>query len=186
MSILLRPALRAADSVLITAAAAVAVAEAIERISGRRAGIKWVNDILLDGKKVCGILTESALEPDGTIQYVALGIGVNVLPPPGGLPDEISDVACAVFEGGAPQGAREHLAAAILDGVYRYRALRAREFLPAYRRRSTILGKPILVALGEEKIPARAVAIDDDCRLIVETRDATFPLCAGEVSVRPG
>ena len=186
MSLLLRPGVPVADSVLITAAAAVSVADAIERVSGREAKIKWVNDIFLDGRKVCGILTEGAVGQDGLLQYAALGIGVNVAPPPEGFPDEISTIACAVYEESAPPDARARLAAEILENLYANRNLAARAFLPAYRERSLMLGKPIMVSLGEERFPAEAVSIDDDCRLIVKTERGILPLCAGEVSIRPG
>jgi BirA family biotin operon repressor/biotin-[acetyl-CoA-carboxylase] ligase len=185
MSVLLKPETSPAGSALITAAAAVAVAEAIERVSGRSARIKWVNDIYLNGKKVCGILTEGAVAADGRLQYAVLGIGVNVAPPPGGFPEGLRDIACAVFEDGAPEGVRARLAAEILSHFHRFRALEERAFLPAYRERSMVLGKPIQVFLGEEAFPARAISIDDDCRLIVETERGLLTLCAGEVSIRP-
>ena len=185
MSVLLRPTMRASDSVLVTAAAAVAVAEAIEEVSGRSAGIKWVNDIFLNEKKVCGILTEGTVGQDGLLQYAALGIGVNVAPPPGGFPEEIAAIACAVYEESAPPEARAHLAAEILENLFSNRKLAARAFLPAYREKSLILGKPVMVSLGEERFPAEAVSIDDACRLIVKTERGLLPLCAGEVSIRP-
>jgi len=184
MSVLLRPDASPAGSVLITAAAAVAVAESVEQVSGRPARIKWVNDIFLDGKKVCGILTEGAVGADGRLQYAALGIGVNIAPPPDGFPEGLRDIACAVFECGAPEGSRARLAAEILARFHRFRALTERAFLPAYRERSLVLGKPVLVSLGGEDFPARAVSIDDDCRLIVETERGLLPLCAGEISIR--
>jgi BirA family biotin operon repressor/biotin-[acetyl-CoA-carboxylase] ligase len=184
MSILLRPGLPAADSVLITAAAAVSAAEAIERASGREARIKWVNDIFIDGRKVCGILTEGSVGQDGLLQYAALGIGVNVAPPPGGFPEEISAIAGAVYEEDVPPDARARLGAAILENLYAHRNLAARAFLSAYRQRSMVLGQPVMVSLGEERFPARAVSIDDDCRLIVETQRGLLPLCAGEISIR--
>ena len=185
MSVLLRPALPATSSALVTAAAAVAVAEAIEHVSGRSAQIKWVNDIFLGGRKVCGILTEGSVGPDGALQYAVLGIGVNVAPPPGGFPEELRPIACAVFEGSAPEGARARLAAEILTRFRRFRNLEARQFLPAYRARSMVLGRRVAVSLGEEVFPARALSIDDDCHLIVETERGVLPLCAGEVSIRP-
>lgn len=184
MSILLRPGVPAADSVLITAAAAVSVAKAIERISGRKAGIKWVNDIFIDGLKVCGILTEGAVGQDGLLQYAALGIGVNIAPPPGGFPDEISKIAGAVYEKDAPQDARARLAAAILDNLYDDRSMAEKAFLTEYRQRSMIIGRNVTVSLGEDLFTARAISIDDDCRLIVETERGLLPLCAGEVSIR--
>ncbi len=185
MSVLLRPTMRASDSVLVTAAAAVAVAEAIEEVSGRSAGIKWVNDIFLNEKKVCGILTEGSVGSDGAMQFAVLGIGVNLAPPLGGFPDNLRDIACAVFNGEVRDDLRARLAASILTRFFRYRVLEERVFLPAYRKRSIVLGKPIQVFLGEENFPARALSIDDDCRLLIETAHGILPLCAGEVSIRP-
>ncbi|MBO5929451.1 MAG: biotin--[acetyl-CoA-carboxylase] ligase, partial [Clostridia bacterium] len=94
MSLLLRP--QAEVSPLhITTAAAVAVAEAIEQLTGIPAGIKWVNDIYCNGKKVCGILTEGAFFPGSAqLQYAVLGIGINV-----GLmefPEELREIATSV------------------------------------------------------------------------------------------
>lgn len=77
----------AESSLLITTAAAVSAAEAIEAVSGKKTEIKWVNDILTDGKKVCGILTEAALSLEsGSLDYAVLGIGVNLREPEGRIP----------------------------------------------------------------------------------------------------
>lgn len=184
MSVLLRPKMRASDSALVTAAAAVAAAEAIEAVSQRAARIKWVNDIFLGDKKVCGILAEGSVAADGALQFIALGIGINVQAPSGGFPDLLSQTACAVFDAPAPPCAREHLAAAVLKRLHRYRSAQTRDFLPAYRERSMVIGKPIHILSGDHQIPARALAIDEDCRLVVETKDGIFSLCSGEISIR--
>ena len=95
MSILLRPEMELQKSVRITSMAAVAVARAIERVSGIEAKIKWVNDIFLNGKKVCGILTESGINAiTGTLEYAVLGIGINV----GTIqfPEELKDIATSI------------------------------------------------------------------------------------------
>ncbi len=185
MSILLRPAVKATDSALITAAAAVAVAEALERLAGRSAQIKWVNDVFWDGKKVCGILTEGVVGADGRLESAVLGIGVNLAPPPGGFPEALQDIAGAVYPEKAPEDARARLAALILEGFYGYRNLEARAFLAGYRARSLVVGRRVAVTLGEERFTALARSIDDDCRLIVDTEKGTLMLCAGEVSIRP-
>ena len=114
LSLLLRPRIPAADAVRITACAAVAAAEAIEEVSGRRTAVKWVNDILLDGRKVCGILTEGSVDPlTGLLRYAVVGIGVNITPPPDGFPPELRTVAGAVCERNEP-GLRCRLAALLL------------------------------------------------------------------------
>ena len=88
MSIVLRPDESVTDALFITTAAAAACAEAIESIFEAKAEIKWVNDIYVDGKKVCGILTEGLLRPDGSgIEYAVLGIGINVYKPRQDFPE---------------------------------------------------------------------------------------------------
>ena len=83
MSLLLRPRMRPEDALAVTPAAAVAAAQAIEAAAGRPAGIKWVNDIQIEGKKVCGILTESASSA-GSLDCIVCGIGIDLCQPPGG------------------------------------------------------------------------------------------------------
>ena len=96
MSLLLRPALPASECMAVTACTAVAVAVAAEQICGRRAEIKWVNDIMMDGKKLCGILTEGALSAEtGLFDYLVVGIGVNVAS--AGFPEELREVATSMF-----------------------------------------------------------------------------------------
>ena len=88
-SLVLRPAFSAAESSLITTCAAVAAAGAMEEISGHPTQIKWVNDIYTAGRKVCGILTEAAIDMEsGGLQYAVLGIGINLLKPENDFPEE--------------------------------------------------------------------------------------------------
>jgi BirA family biotin operon repressor/biotin-[acetyl-CoA-carboxylase] ligase len=114
MSILLRPALQPENAVLITCAAAVAVSNAIREVCGEEVQIKWVNDLFLHQKKVCGILTEASFSAQTNgLDYAVCGIGVNVYPPENGFPEELASIAGAVCS--APEeGLRDRLAAAIL------------------------------------------------------------------------
>ncbi|MBQ8596435.1 MAG: biotin--[Lachnospiraceae bacterium] len=106
MSLLLHPGAPAGEVHMLTTLAAAAVAKALEKVSQKETRIKWVNDILVDGKKVVGILTETAgTLTDGCFDYVIVGIGINVYEPVGGFPEEIRDVAGAVFSGEDVQAA---------------------------------------------------------------------------------
>lgn len=184
ISVLLRPDLPLAQAVRITTAAAVAAADAVEDITGRVPGIKWVNDLYLDGRKVAGILTEAAADGD-RLQYAVLGIGVNVAPPPGGFPPEIAGIAGAILPAPIPDG-RARLAAAFLTRFFRLaETLGAAAYMDEYRRRCFVLGKPITVLRGDEQYPAEAVGVDEDGGLIVRRPDGTREvLSSGEVSVR--
>ncbi len=187
MSILLRPKLTMADSLLITTAAAVAAARAIETVTGRGTQIKWVNDVYVDGKKVCGILTEGALDLEsGGLRYAILGIGVNICAPAGGFAPEIRDIAGALLPDGAAE-CRAPLAAAMIDNFFAlYPRLAEKTFFDEYASRSLLDGKPIEVLRGNTRIPATALGIDRDFRLRVVYADGEEEaLAAGEVSTRP-
>ncbi len=186
MSILLRPTLPPEKAVLITSAVAVAVCDAIREVCGMEAGIKWVNDIFLHDRKVCGILTEAAFSPsDGHLEYSICGIGINVYPPENGFPEEIAAIAGAVCP--APSsGLRNRLAAAVLHHFFHYyHTLEQKEFIPEYRRRSVVIGRRVHILRGEQCVPATALDIDDDCRLLVSLEDGTQQaLSTGEISIR--
>lgn len=149
MSVLLRPPMSAQEAGLITSAAAVAVTEAIEETVGKTAGIKWVNDVFVDDRKVCGILTEAAVSMEaGSLEYAIPGIGINVYRPEEGFPPEIAEKAGAVCAAKGP-GLRNRLAASVLDHFMRYYPhLSEKSFLSAYRARSFVPGHDILVMEG--------------------------------------
>ena len=188
MSLLLRPTLPAAEAVRITACAAVAVCEAIEEISGLETQIKWVNDVLIGGKKVCGILTEAALDCEsGLLSYAVVGVGINTAVPTGDFPPELREIAGAVFGAEKPPALRCRLAALILDRLMDYAARTDDPALfEAYRRRSLVLGKEItILSPGKEPEPASALDLDRDFGLLVCLPDGSLrKLNSGEVSVR--
>ena len=186
MSVLLRPKMTAADAVRITTAAAVAVAEAVEEISGRRADIKWVNDVYMDGRKICGILTEAAFSIEsGGLDYAVCGIGINVYVPEGGFPPEIADIAGEVLKEPA-EDARNRLAALVLSGFMKYyRELDEDTFLNGYRDRLIWRGEEINIIRGDETVPARLIDVDERCRLIVGYEDGSRgEVSSGEISIR--
>ncbi|MDD7428477.1 MAG: biotin--[acetyl-CoA-carboxylase] ligase [Oscillospiraceae bacterium] len=188
-SILLRPDnIPAERSLLITTAAAVAVAQTVEKISGRSAGIKWVNDVFIGGKKICGILTEASFGVDGGgLDYAVLGIGVNVTEPEEGFPDEIKDIAGSVFEDGARvPDARSRIAAGIINTFFDfYLHPDKTDFIGEYKRRSIVIGKDVYLINGNNTEEARVTDIDSECRLIVRTKDGTEKrVSSGEISLK--
>jgi len=187
-SLLLRPGRYAANAALITSAAAVAAAKAIADVTGIETGIKWVNDLFTGGKKVGGILTETVSGmQNGVIESAILGIGINIIRPDEGFPGTLEEIAGALYqkETGV-DSVRSRLIAATLDIFWEYYIdLENRDFLEDYRARSIVLGKDISVISGNREQPARAVAIDDDCGLVVRYESGDIEtLRSGEVSVR--
>lgn len=188
MSVLLRPAFAAGDALSITTAAAVAVCRAIERESGKKPSIKWVNDVYLDGRKASGILTEASVDLEsGGLHYAILGIGINLSEPEGGFPKEIAEIATTVYGKEAPPDAKNRMAAAILSAFYAlYHALPDKTHMAAYRAYSFVLGKPVNVLSAAGERPAVAEEIDDMAHLIVRYPDgSTEALSSGEISIRP-
>ena len=169
LSVVLRPETTAERGQLITCGAAVACAQAIERVTGRKALIKWVNDIYCDGRKVAGILTEGAVDMEsGRFDYVVLGIGVNVKPPSGGFPESIAGTAGALLDNGQP-AVRNELAAEMLQGFWSlYERLPTCDFHDEYRRRCFLLGEHVVVSHAGSRVRARAVDLTDDFKLVIE------------------
>lgn len=186
MSLLLRPDFSAEESLSITTAAAVAVAESVSRVAGRQAQIKWVNDVYLDGKKICGILTEASLDfENGSLNYAVLGIGVNILTPPGGFPKEIETVAGAVFDQEPPPDARITLAAEILNRFFQYyRALPEHVYMEEYKKRSLLTGLEITFQQGSQVWEGTVIGVDDNARLLVRLPSGEKKAFgAGEVAI---
>lgn len=185
-TIILRPTLNLEDSLLITTATAVAVAKAIETVAGVKAEIKWVNDIFVGDKKVCGILTEASLNfESGGLEYAVVGIGINIATKD--FPEDIKQVAGALFNVKPDNSpVTSMLVAEVLNNLSSCMdSLTDKEYLDEYRNRSLLIGKDILVLKGKESAPAKAVDIDDKARLVVEYEDKTREaLNSGEVSVR--
>lgn len=185
LSMLLRPALRPDALSELTPMAAVAAAEAAESVSGERVQIKWVNDLLLRGKKICGILAETAIA--GSEYYVVIGIGINLIEPTGGFPPELREIAGAVCKPGTDADAAfvqcaASLTAALLRG---FAGLPEKRYLAGYRARLCGMGQPVTVIENGTERPAVALSIDDDVRLHVRYPDGTEQWRAtGEIRLR--
>ena len=187
MSLLLHPDFEPSLYPLITPLTGVAVAEAIEAVSNRRAGIKWVNDIYADGRKLCGILAEAGFAP---APYLVIGIGINVFPPKE-TPRELAHLLGTVLDEVTEDG-RERLIGAFLDRFYAHlNALPSRAFLEEYRQRSILTGKWVYVhdtafdtvKTGEGR-KAECIGIDEDGALLVRYENGAYDkLIAGEVTL---
>ncbi len=186
-SILLRPDMKPSDSLLITTCAAVAVAKAIEKNTGKMTSIKWVNDIYMRDRKVCGILTEASFDLEcGKLSYAVLGIGINMFFDENTLPEEIKNIAGAVFDE-KPDGDTVSRIVADVINIFmaEYKVLIGKHFLFDYCSRSYLDGKEINVIKPDGVREATALDIDDDFRLHVKYLDGSEEyLSSGEVSTK--
>ncbi len=182
MSILVRPEFSIEDSLFLTSMTAVATARAIESVCNKRCGIKWVNDIYVDEKKVAGILCEGSFNHlEGRVNYVVVGIGVNLSNPKNGFPDELKNIAASL----ECNNIRDELTYRIIDEFFSlYKTDTLGEFIEEYKSRSVLTGKRIEV-LGSQSFEGTAIGIDDQCRLIVQKDNGlTVELSSGEVSTK--
>ena len=187
LSLLLRPtAYSPQQATCLTAAAAAAMCQAIEEVTGQQPGIKWVNDIFLHGKKVCGILTEAAVGLEtGTLNYMVLGAGVNLYPPAEGFPEEIRSIAGSVLERSCPE-AKNRLVGEFLNRFWDfYTHPECRTYLEDYRARSLAIGRNVTVLSNGQAVSAYAYGIDDDFRLLVRYDSGkTEALSYGEIRIQ--
>ena len=186
-SILLRPDMNPSDSLLITTCAAVAVAKAIEKNTGKITSIKWVNDIYMRDRKVCGILTEASFDLEcGKLSYAVLGIGINMYFEENSIPEEIKNIAGAVFDTKPDGDAVSRIVADVINIFFdEYRVLTGKHFLFDYCSRSYLDGKEINVIKYDSVREATAIDIDDDFRLHVRYPDGSEEyLSSGEVSTK--
>jgi len=183
-SLLLRPTLPLSDVAALTGAVAVAVARALEAETGLTVGIKWVNDLFLNGKKAVGILSEAVADLEsGTPEFVIVGVGINLA---GTLPPELDGIATTVEREGGRVPDRARL---IVRAVREIEAVApsplAQEILSESRSRSVLIGREATVYRGDTETPARVLDVGDRGELIVAYGDgSTERLFSGEVSVR--
>lgn len=185
MSIILRPELSMEDAQLITSCAAAAVARAIQNITGLDAKIKWVNDIFIGGKKVCGILTEAGMNFEtGKLDYAVVGIGINVNTKH--FSGELEKIATSLFAETGKTVLRCNLIAEILNVFEQYfEKMHTREFMSEYISRSNVIGREVTVTAPGVSYSAVVVGIDQNARLLVKTQDGEeHILNSGEISVR--
>lgn len=181
LSAVVRPHVKATECGRITAYAAVAAARGVERESGLRVEIKWVNDLYVRGKKICGILTEGGFGMEsGELAYAVIGIGVNIRCD--GLPDELSSRATGIENESGRAVDRCRLAAAILDELSCLDAGLPDDFVREYVSRSCVIGRRVTV---DGMYEATAEDIAEDCSLILRKDDGEqVRFSAGEVSLK--
>lgn len=184
MSFVLRPQLPAEKAVLVTSMTAVAVARAIERLADVRVQIKWVNDLYINGRKICGILCEAGMDfESGQLEYAVVGIGVNTAQMT--FPEELQNIATSVGNECGRDISKNQLIAEICACMEEeYARLADGGFMAESRARSNVIGRKIVVIRGNERFSARALDIDDQGGLVIETQNGVQTVRSGEISIR--
>lgn len=175
MSVVLRPDTDMRSSQLITSCIATAVADAVDVICQTDVKIKWVNDLFLNEKKICGILTEASVNfENNCLDYAVVGIGINLRSVKKTFPPELLDIVTSVEDETGNMPVRSRLIAEILNNIDKYmKNIEKKEFLEEYRRRSFIVGNRVVVSKSQDERMAMAVGISDEAGLIVRYDDGT-------------
>ena len=184
MSYLTRPDTAAVDALFLTVYTSVVVADAIERLSGIKVGIKWVNDLLLDGKKICGILTEGAFGASGSLEYAVVGIGVNLHARE--YESDIADIASDIESLRGIKIGISDLAREIILGLMAFATADRDGIIEKYRSRSVCIGKRVRVISHGTEYFANCTDISPSGALVVvpEGQAEEIQLSSGEISIR--
>ncbi|MBQ1678476.1 MAG: biotin--[Oscillospiraceae bacterium] len=183
LSVLLRPACPPQELLTLTAQAAVAVRRAVRTITGTEAGIKWVNDLVLGSRKICGILTELSIEAEsGLVSYAVVGVGINCNRPAESFPPELRETAGSILSQTGKRVDRNALAAEMIRALS---ALPDLDWREEYRAACVNLGKEVqILAPGKEPQTGVALDVGPEAELIVRTEAGVETVQSGEVSVR--
>lgn len=186
MTLLLRPEIEPQNASMLTLVSALAVAKGIEHMVDLPVQIKWPNDIVINGKKVCGILTEMSAQMD-YVNYIVIGIGINVGNEE--FPEEIKDVATSIYLESGKHVNRAMLIEKIWEEFEDYYELyeKTQDLSSMVKEYDSYLvnrGQKVRVLDSKEPYEGKAMGITDRGELIVDTWEARRLVSAGEVSVR--
>ena len=187
-SVILRPECPPTELTHLTAVTAVAMCDAVEKACSLRPKIKWTNDLVVEKKKLCGILTELSIRPDGITDYAVVGVGINCTQKPEDFPEEIRSIATSLQLCTGKDVDRAALAARMVEEMANLRTNLFAEkdaILRRYAEDCVTVGQRVKIVRGDEERLALALGIDSDACLIVRYDDGTEGVVSsGEVSVR--
>lgn len=183
---IIRPQFSIELAPMITAAAACAGARAVESLCGQPVNIKWVNDLYMNGRKICGILTEASMGLElKTLDYAVIGIGINVRSAKETLGEELSRIVTSVEDETGVIIDRNVLCARLFHELeYFLGKLEDRSFLEDYRSRELLTGNTVTASVGGESVKGKAIGIDDNANLMIKLDSGEIRhLSSGEASL---
>ena len=186
MTLLLRPEIVPIKASMITIVAAMAAREGLLKACNIDGKIKWPNDIVVEGKKICGILTEMSSELD-CINHVVVGMGFNVNN--SNMPDDIKDIAVSVKMITGKEYKRSNIIAEVIRAFEKYYKLflqseNLENIKKEYNKNLIHFNKEVVIIKGNEKYTAKSLGIDDDGELLIKREGVEEKVISGEVSVR--
>lgn len=187
MSLLLRPPIAPSSASMLTLVGALAVVKGIEAAAGLHSAIKWPNDIVMNGKKVCGILTEMSAELED-VHYVVMGIGINVNTQT--FSEEIQEIATSLYQQGGVYVKRSHVIAAVMDAFEAYYETFIQTgdlslLLEEYQEKLANKDKEVMVLTAAGNYRGKSLGIHKTGELLVQREDnCVVRVASGEVSVR--
>lgn len=187
LSVLLRPGCYAGELMHLTCATAVAACDAVDHVTKLRPGIKWTNDLVVERKKLGGILTELSLSKDGKVDHAIIGIGINCTQSAADFPKEIADIATSLSLCTGQTINRAAVAVALIEALFEMAAqLHDRTaLLERYRKNCITLSREISLVRGEEIRHGKALDVNEEGALVVQFSDGhTEAVNSGEVSIR--
>lgn len=189
LSAILRPGCEASELMHLTCAAAVAVCDAVEAVTGLQAGIKWINDLVCNSRKVAGILTELVLAPGtATVDAAIIGIGINCSQSEEDFPEELRSIAGSLSMVAGKDISPAAVAAGVITQLCRISPQIISEkdrIMDRYRSQCITIGKEVSVHRFDTLRHGRAAGVDSDGGLLVEFPDGkTESVSSGEASIR--
>lgn len=184
LSMLLHPKFSMEKALNITTSAAVAVSKTIEEFTNKNTKIKWVNDIFIDNKKVCGILTEGSMDFEQlNLSYAVLGIGINLFKPKT-FPDDISNIAGYIIEDFDETLKARFIARLIDNVIYHYKNIDSKEFYEYYREKSYLKGRTVTFDYEGHKGRGKVLDIDKNYSLVIDAGEKVIHLKTGSVELK--
>ena len=189
LSVILRPGCKPEELMHLTCAAGLAACDGVNRAAGILPEIKWANDLVFEGRKLGGILTELGIDSaSGTVEYGIIGIGINCNQAPQDFPEEISGIATSLKMITGASCSPAHLAASLVETLFEMSQnlfSGGSEIMSRYRERCITVGKDVQLIRGEDIRYGTALDVDDQGGLLVRFRDGSVEtVSSGEISIR--
>lgn len=189
MSVILRPNCTPTKLMHLTCAVAVAMCDAVASATGFRPGVKWINDLVANQKKLGGVLTELSVNPKThLVDYAVVGIGINCSQEQKDFPEELQEIAISLKTAAGANPSIPHLAAAMVKALWEMDKLllcQKDAIMSRYRQDCITFGKEVVLLRADTQQYGTALDIDDDGQLLVQFQDGrTEYVNSGEVSCR--